>query len=250
MDNQVEPVTLSAEEAAPPGPGLAASYDQAEPDDAAKRWTPPQGSGRLRMTSARFGLPAQVLSDDLKSRITAPFTAVTRKRLRPGTAEGPGNPIDTAKATVPSSAPSASDVPRPAQRPATQPGKPGATGARDARLVVAKIDPWSVMKFSFLVALVAGVIMFVVVALLYSMLNSLGVFTQVEHTVGLVTSTKTSSGSNLAHYLSESTVLGYTMLVGALDIVLITVIATIGAIIYNAITKLTGGIEITLKEAD
>ncbi len=116
--------------------------------------------------------------------------------------------------------------------------------------MVAKIDPWSVMKFSFLVALVAGVILFVAIAVLYTMLNSLGVFTQLEHTVGLVTSTKTSSGSNIAHYLSESTVLGYTMLVGAIDIVLITVIATIGAIIYNAITKLTGGIEITLKEAD
>ncbi|MHB1593995.1 MAG: DUF3566 domain-containing protein [Streptosporangiaceae bacterium] len=168
---------------------------------------------------------------------------MTRKRLRPGTAGRPGSPIDTAKATAPG-------VQRPAQRSATQAGRPGAAAPRDARLVVAKIDPWSVMKFSFLVALVAGVILFVAVAVLYTMLNSLGVFTQLEHTVGLVTSTKTSSGSNIAHYLSESTVLGYTMLVGAIDIVLITVIATIGAVIYNAITKLTGGIEITLKEAD
>jgi hypothetical protein len=45
-------------------------------------------------------------------------------------------------------------------------------------------------------------------------------------------------------------VLGYTMLVGAVNVILLTALATIGAVVYNLVTMLTGGIEITLKESD
>ncbi len=106
------------------------------------------------------------------------------------------------------------------------------------------------MKFSFLVSLVGWVILFVAVAVLYYFLSSVGVFRQIEQTVGLVTSSQGSPGSNAASWFAASNVLGYTMLAGAIDVVVITVIATIGAVIYNAVTHLTGGIEITLKESE
>ena len=37
---------------------------------------------------------------------------------------------------------------------------------------------------------------------------------------------------------------------GAVDIILITVLSTVGAVIYNLVTHLGGGIEVTLKETD
>ena len=40
------------------------------------------------------------------------------------------------------------------------------------------------------------------------------------------------------------------MLVGAINVVLITALATVGAVIYNLVTHLAGGIEVTLKETD
>ena len=40
------------------------------------------------------------------------------------------------------------------------------------------------------------------------------------------------------------------MLAGAIDVVLITALATVGAVIYNLVTALSGGIEVTLREAD
>ena len=122
--------------------------------------------------------------------------------------------------------------------------------ARRANLVIARLEPWSVMKFSFLMSLVAWVVLFVAVALLYYALSSLGVFESIQRTLASVTSSTTSGGVNLTKWTSASRVLGYTMLIGAVDVVLITALATIGAMVYNLVTHLGGGIEVTLKETD
>ena len=154
----------------------------------------------------------------------------------------------------------------PSQEPATatKPGvvaaatqalpKPGPKSqkapARRANLVIARLEPWSVMKFSFLMSLVAWVVLFVAVALLYYALSGLGVFAAIQRTLSSVTSSQSSAGVNLASWTSPSRVLGYTMLIGAVDIILITALSTIGAVIYNLVTHLGGGIEVTLKETD
>jgi hypothetical protein len=122
--------------------------------------------------------------------------------------------------------------------------------ARRANLVIARLEPWSVMKFSFLMSLVAWVVLFVAVALLYYALSSLGVFESIQRTLASVTSSTSSSGVNLTKWTSAPRVLGYTMLLGAVDVVLITALATIGAMVYNLVTHLGGGIEVTLKETD
>jgi hypothetical protein len=121
---------------------------------------------------------------------------------------------------------------------------------RRANLVVARLEPWSVMKFSFLMSLVAWVVLFVAVALLYFALSGLGVFHAIQTTLSGVTSSQGSGGFSLSKYISASTVLGYTMLLGAVNIVLITALSTVGAMIYNLVTHLGGGIEVTLRETD
>jgi Transmembrane domain of unknown function (DUF3566) len=125
-----------------------------------------------------------------------------------------------------------------------------AAQARRANLVIARLEPWSVMKFSFLMSLVAWVVLFVAVALLYYALSGLGVFGAIQRTLQSVTSSQSSSGVNLTTWTSASRVLGYTMLLGAVNIILITALSTIGAVIYNLVTHLGGGIEVTLKETD
>ena len=106
------------------------------------------------------------------------------------------------------------------------------------------------MKFSFLISLVGWVVMFVAVAVIYFSLSKLGVFTKIEQTVGLVTSNKATSGTNAATWFSASRVLEYTALVCTINAVLFTALATVGAALYNLVTHLTGGIEVTLKESD
>ena len=157
----------------------------------------------------------------------------------------------TAASSTPTLAAAYGALPKPKfkTRPATKP-RGAATSARRANLVVARFEPWSVMKFSFLMSLVAWVVLFVAVALLYYMLSALGVFAAIQKTLESITSSQTSAGVNLSKWTSPSRVLGYTMLIGAVNIVLITALSTVGAMIYNLVTHLGGGVEVTLKETD
>jgi len=149
--------------------------------------------------------------------------------------------------------PKSAQKPRPKGAPAPRRPVPSPVGqeSRRAQLSLERVEPWSVMKFSFLLSLVGWVILFVAVAVLYFALSKLGVFHKIETTVGLVTSSKDNpNGANAASWFSASRVLGYTMLVGAINVIVLTALATIGAVLYNIVTSLTGGIEVTLKESD
>lgn len=121
---------------------------------------------------------------------------------------------------------------------------------RQAQLTLARVEPWSVMKFSFVVSVVAFIILFVAVAVLYMVLSALGVFDSLQHTVSTITSSQGSAGTNISNWFSASRILGYTGMLGALNIVLITAISTIGSVIYNLIARTIGGIEVTLRETD
>jgi hypothetical protein len=127
---------------------------------------------------------------------------------------------------------------------------PQGPAQRSALLSLQRIEPLSVMKFSFLLALVGWVVFFVAVAVIYLTLSKLGVFAQIEKTVGLVTYTKSHPGSNASSWFSASRVLGYTALVCTVNAILFTALATLGAALYNLITSISGGVEVTLKETD
>jgi Transmembrane domain of unknown function (DUF3566) len=143
---------------------------------------------------------------------------------------------------------------RAARRPKFSSGKSSKrndrSSGRQAQLTVGRVEPWSVMKFSFVISLVAFIVLFVAVAVLYAALSGLGVFNALQHSVSNITSSQGSSGFNLQHYLSASRVLGYAGLLGAINVVLITALCTVGAVLYNLTANLAGGVEITLKESD
>jgi hypothetical protein len=139
--------------------------------------------------------------------------------------------------------------------PAKQAGQGGGRkrskrSARQAHLTIARVEPWSVMKFSFVVSLVAFVILFIAVSVLYGALSALGVFESLQRVVASLTSSQDSAGVNAAKWFTASKVLGYTALLGSLNIVLITAMSTIGAVIYNLTSRLIGGVEVTLRETE
>jgi hypothetical protein len=121
---------------------------------------------------------------------------------------------------------------------------------RQAMLTLARVEPWSVMKFSAVASLVAFVILFVAVAVLYLVLDALGVFDSLQHTVTSITSSQNSTGTNISHWFSAQLILGWTAFLGGVNIVLITAVSTVGSVIYNLIAKTIGGIEVTLRETD
>jgi hypothetical protein len=97
---------------------------------------------------------------------------------------------------------------------------------------------------------VAFVVLFVAVAVLYGVLSALGVFDSLQHLVTSVTSSQGSAGTNIRKWFSASRILSYTVLLGGINVVLITAMSTIGAVIYNLTSRLIGGVEVTLKESD
>jgi Transmembrane domain of unknown function (DUF3566) len=219
-----------AEEFPPPPPAegitVSAYQHQAPPYPAQVQGPPAPTSSVPSMAS-------------MASKVTAPFAALTRPRVKKPArqpARQPSRPVPP--------------PPRPTVAPRAAP-KGADQSTRRAQLVLARIEPWSVMKFSFMVSLVGWVVLFVAVAALYYVLNKLGVFHSIQSTITSVTSGKDSTGADTnGKWFSASRVLGYTMLVGAINVVLITALATVGAVIYNLVTRLAGGIEVTLKETD
>jgi hypothetical protein len=127
--------------------------------------------------------------------------------------------------------------------------KPSVRAPRKAHLVLRRIEPWSAMKFSFVVSLVCFVILFVAVAVLYGVLSGLGVFDAVVDAMNKLDS-KTASAIDIAGWFEPVRILGYTALIGAINVVLITALATLGAVIYNLSADLVGGVEVTFSEAE
>ncbi|MFR9673061.1 DUF3566 domain-containing protein [Streptomyces sp. TR06-5] len=119
---------------------------------------------------------------------------------------------------------------------------------RKARLRVAKVDPWSVMKVSFLLAIALGICTVAAVAVLWMVMDAMGVFSAVGGTISEATSTDNGAGFDLQGFLSLERVLTFTGVVAVIDVVLVTALATLGSFIYNLSAGMVGGVEVTLAE--
>jgi hypothetical protein len=157
--------------------------------------------------------------------------------------QAPQGPHQPPQAYAPPAGPPASAgvrQPRPAARTVPR--------TRKARLRVAKADPWSVMKVSFLLSIALGVCTVIAVAVLWMVLDTIGVFATVGGTLSEATSSGSDGGFDLVSFLSLSRVLTFTAIIAVIDVVLATALATLGAFIYNMSAGMVGGIELTLAE--
>ncbi|MFH8936226.1 DUF3566 domain-containing protein [Streptomyces griseosporeus] len=119
---------------------------------------------------------------------------------------------------------------------------------RKARLRVAKADPWSVMKVSFLLSIALGICTIVAAAVLWMVMDAMGVFSTVGGTISEATGSNESNGFDLQSFLSLPHVLMFTTIIAVIDVVLATALATLGAFIYNLSAGFVGGVELTLAE--
>ncbi|MDQ1017891.1 DUF3566 domain-containing protein [Streptomyces afghaniensis] len=133
-----------------------------------------------------------------------------------------------------------------ARRPRT--GARTTPRVRKARLRVAKADPWSVMKVSFLLSIALGICTIVAAAVLWMVMDAMGVFSTVGGTISEATGSNESNGFDLQAFLSLPNVLMFTSIIAVIDVVLATALATLGAFIYNLSAGFVGGVELTLAE--
>ncbi|GAA2085627.1 hypothetical protein GCM10009801_47490 [Streptomyces albiaxialis] len=113
---------------------------------------------------------------------------------------------------------------------------------------MAKADPWSVMKVSFLLSVALGLCTVVAVAVLWMVMDAMGVFSTIGGTVSEATSAEGSGGFDLESFLSLPRVLLFTSVIAVINMVLATALATLGAFIYNLSAGFVGGVELTLAE--
>ncbi|MFE9448776.1 DUF3566 domain-containing protein [Streptomyces sp. NPDC006739] len=159
---------------------------------------------------------------------------------RPQQASGPYHPPQAYPA---SQAPAGA-----VRRPRTGAGARTAPRTRKARLRVAKADPWSVMKVSFLLSIALGICTVVASAVLWMVMDAMGVFSTVGGTISEATGSNEANGFDLQAFLSLPHVLMFTAIIAVIDVVLATALATLGAFIYNLSAGFVGGIELTLAE--
>ena len=119
--------------------------------------------------------------------------------------------------------------------------------SRQARVYVTRIDPWSAAKVAFLLSLAIAVIMVVAVAVLWWVLDYTDVFITLSRTVNEVFG-GAATNFDLVALLEFSRVMGVTVVLASVEIVLVSILATLFAVLYNLSVGLTGGIEVDLSD--
>jgi hypothetical protein len=243
--------------APPPGEPAAGSTDGA---DSKRPGVQPPVKGSASVPVVTKGKGAAPGTTSGRTPVSAPAAAQ-------GSAPRPTNPPPAPQAAAPaaakqrtgSSAPAggaaavgAARVTEAVRSARSTVSSAAARGPRRARLNLKRIDPWSVMKFSFAVSIVLFIVVVVATSVLYLALDTMGVWSSVNGNLQeLVTASGGTEGSTTAGFrITAWGVIGTSMLIGAVNVVLFTALATLGALIYNVCADLVGGIELTLAERD
>ena len=192
--------------------------------------------------------PAVAMAAPFTAPSTFPAYTPSTQRVAPGDVETqaglpvPPLPEPTAPAEVDKKAERAALK---AQRKLEQ-SKPRTI--RRAKLRVVRVDPWSVTKAAFLLSIAFGIMCVVAVFLVFSIMSASGLWDSVNTTIQGVVDQRPDEAFDINDYVGMSRVMGITMLISAIDVVIITALATLGAFIYNMAASLLGGVEVTLAE--
>jgi hypothetical protein len=118
--------------------------------------------------------------------------------------------------------------------------------ARRMKLSLTKMDPWSVAKVSFLLSIAFGIIQIVAVAILWGLLSAVGLFDKVNTVIsqtGL-----SGNGMDVTSFLGFGQVVSWVTIFAVFEVILIVILATIGAFLYNVVSSLVGGVHVTLGD--
>src|SRR5690606_19585794 len=97
--------------------------------------------------------------------------------------------------------------------------KKAAAGPRRVRLAVARIDPWSAMKLSFLLSIALGIMMIVATIVFWMVLDGMYVFTEVDRLVQEVLGD--TADVNVLQYVEFKRVVSLATIIAIVDMVLL-----------------------------
>ena len=206
----------------------------------------PDGPSPLAVAVEQTGQWLRKAASATGASMSAAYASLTRPRPKddPMTAnpEAPSAPPRSMPPTAPATTGGAPTV-RPASGRTPLVGGPG---PRRVRLAISRLDPWSVMKLSFLLSFAAGIVLVVAVSVLWLTLDGLHVFTSMNDLVKQIVGSE--SKINILDYVQFTKVLSVTTLIAVIDVFLLTALATIGAFLYNVVAALVGGVHVTMTD--
>jgi hypothetical protein len=172
----------------------------------------------------------------------------------PGTAQRPPapgqRPAQGQRPTVPGQRPGV-----PGQRPGQNTGQNSAglikpapkAKVRRARLLVSKVEPWSVLKMAFLLSVALGIVTVVAAIVLWTVLDLTGIFDQVDSLLGTLAGSE-GGGFELKKVASLGQVASFATIIAVINVVLLTALSMLSAVLYNIAATLVGGIGVTLTD--
>jgi ABC-type multidrug transport system fused ATPase/permease subunit len=113
--------------------------------------------------------------------------------------------------------------------------------AKQVRLKLVYIDFWSALKLSFFGALALGIITVVAAAVIWIVINSTSLFTDLDQILGEIFNDPTFS---ISKDFSFGTVMTFTTVMAVVNTIIFTVLGAIAAIVYNFMVKITGGLHV------
>lgn len=118
---------------------------------------------------------------------------------------------------------------------------------RRASLKVAHVDPWSVTKIAFALSVALMIVAVIAVTILWVVLAVAGVWDQINSSVSTVLSNETND-FQIQDYLGFGRIIGFTLILSAINVIVFTAITAIGTRLYNIGADLLGGIDVTFSE--
>ncbi|MDC5696147.1 DUF3566 domain-containing protein [Intrasporangium calvum] len=159
----------------------------------------------------------------------------------------PTTPATHSEGTVTGGSEAASTA-RAATTTRTQAAAKTKKGPRRVRLAVARVDPWSVMKMSFLLSVALGIAGVILTAVLWMILSTMNVFTDIEGVLQSLQTAGSADNFSIRDYVGFGRVVSLSIVIGVIDVILLTAIATVMAFLYNICSALVGGIQLTLTD--
>ena len=121
-------------------------------------------------------------------------------------------------------------------------------GPRRVRLSLTRVDPWSIMKVSFMLSVAAG-IMFVVAAIfVWYLLDALHVFSTIKELASTIMQSESNAYTTLLEYLTLKQTVSMAIIIGVVNVALTTALSTVTAFLYNLTATLVGGVHLTLAD--
>jgi len=239
--DSVEPPFSDPTQVKAPAPKLVKHGTQSNPNATTPPKTPQTPkSAEKKPASNTSGV--EKVQNRLHGRTEDRFDGVT-PTARPKTAGDFARESPTMDASQTAVMPAVKDAPK----DATPMVELSAGGVRQARLKLVRVEPWSVAKVAFALSVALAVVAVVAVTILWLVLSFAGVWDQINSSVTTVLSDN-SGTFDITEYLGFGRLVGLTIVLSALNTVVMTSIAVIGSHLYNLAVQLLGGIDVTLSE--